>query len=375
MGRKSREKKERRMLRNKPIFHMAIGAAPVTKFSFSDKVSQKVSLENETKLVKAALLYSDKVTLYSMATSMLALLLGLKTLTTRQKLDFLGTLAPQLVKESEREALQQNLPLIFQMMDNRDKLTTEQLLFLINFESQIETLWQPAMAKFEQFAEDAGVSEIDAALKTGILNVHMLGLKRDETLKYARMDDIISGKKQDSMLLEYVNEITKIVIDGDAYPLFDDMTGNLIGNMIKEERINVSESRALRGKHSILAKNLLEKLPLFDKASIDEIMDIRSELDKPLVNFRQAIIGFAGDIKTVAWDKDFPVEADQVFYQKVAPTILELEERVKQTKSLSNFVARLASRPSASGGTLSVLISQALALPSLASTALTLERI
>jgi len=101
-------------------------------------------------------------------------------------------------------------------------------------------------------------------------------------------------------------------------------------------------------------------------------MDIRSELDKPLVNFRQAIIGFAGDIKTVAWDKDFPVEADQVFYQKVAPTILELEERVKQTKSLSNFVARLASRPSASGGTLSVLISQALALPSLASTALTL---
>lgn len=371
MGHKIRQRKNRDTEKGAPLFHMAIGVAPETKPASTSAYLQQISLEKEIKLIKAALLYSDTATLYSMSTSMLSLMLSLKTLTTKQKIYFLGSVAPQLVKESNRESLVRNLPVLYQLIEKRNELKPDQLLFLINIENQIETMWEPMIELFESYAVDAGAGEIETAINAGLLNIHVLGLQKDETFKFAQMNDIINKRKPESILVEYINAITRIVVEGDAYPLFDDMTGDFIGSLIKEERIDVSESRTARGKNSVLATRLLERLPLFEEASMDEIIDIRAELDRPLINFRRAIIDFSKDMKTAAWNKDFPIEADQVFYQKVAPAILEIEEKVKQTKSLSDFLIRLANRPVAAS-TLSVLISQAMELPGLASTALTI---
>jgi hypothetical protein len=303
---------------------------------------------------------------------MLTWLLSLNHLDTRQKIEFLTHITPYLIKDSNHEVLSRNAPRLLYMMEHKDKLTPDQLLFVLNAEKQIETLWEPAKAQFKQIAAQSGVPEIEKFLQTGLLDIHLLGANQDQMFTHVYMDDITGNNHSQPIIIEYINAISKIVLEGDAYPLFDDMTGSLVRNLIKENRIKVTETRTNRGKHTLLAGRLLEKLPLFDEATVDEIVDIRSELDKPLINFRQALIGFSEEMKNAPWDNDFPVEADQVFHQRVAPAILEIEEQVKQTQSLANFASRLINKPLASGGSLSVVISQAFALPDLASTALTM---
>jgi hypothetical protein len=64
--------------------HITIGAAP----------SGQLSLENEIRLVKPALLYADHVTLYSPTTSMLAMTAAFGELSEDQKLEFLRQVAP-----------------------------------------------------------------------------------------------------------------------------------------------------------------------------------------------------------------------------------------------------------------------------------------
>jgi hypothetical protein len=132
----------------------------------------------------------------------------------------------------------------------------------------------------------------------------------------------------------------------------------------------VPNSSIARGKHSVLAGKLLERLPLFHEATIDEILDIRKELEQPLIRFRSGVIGFSREMQHAGWDKGFPAEADLVFYERVAPAVLEIEEAIKTSKSLLALSNRLLNKPLASGGVLSVLLSQITELPMLASVAL-----
>lgn len=369
MGRKSRAKKERRELQSKPIFHMAVGASPIISPARSGNVLGGISLGNEIRLVKTALLYSDKVTLYSMATSMLAFVLALNHLNISQKMDFIVQIAPVIMKGEQKEVLVKNMPALRIMMANRGSLSPDQLLQLLNFESQIETLWEPMRAQIEQMAVQAGVPELDKAINTGLVTVELFGAGQGQKSNYVRLDDIVANQKSadsNKMIAEYLNSIARVLIEGDTYPLFDNMTGDIIRHMVQEDRIQVSEARAARGKHTLLARNLLEKLPLFEEATVDEVIDIRKELDRSLVNFRKAVIDFSNDVKTAAWDKEFPFEADNIFHKEVAPAILEIEEQVKQSRSLVNLVARLTTKPIVTGGALSVLLSPLQAIPELA---------
>ncbi len=187
-------------------------------------------------------------------------------------------------------------------------------------------------------------------------------------------DTVKRSSSNDRMLIEYVDFISRAVASGTTYPLFDDLTGNFIYNAIKEERLTISNIGAARGKHSVLAGNLLERLPLFDEATIDEIIDIRTELSQSLVRFRQAVIGFSEEMKYAAWERDFPAEADQLFHKRIAPTVLEIEEKIKSTRSLANFLERFVKKPlasGASGGVISVMLSDVFAAPELAKYALT----
>jgi hypothetical protein len=106
--------------------------------------------------------------------------------------------------------------------------------------------------------------------------------------------------------------------------------------------IPISESGLHRSKEVALAAHWLRRLPLFPQASIREVLDIRRELEKPLLRFRGAMIGFSEKIQDAPWDKDFSVEAERVFVQDVTPAILNLEEEVQSNNFMTALTSELA---------------------------------
>jgi hypothetical protein len=136
---------------------------------------------------------------------------------------------------------------------------------------------------------------------------------------------------------DYFDIIADAIQSDQTYPLLDNPTGRLVDTAIKEGMIDVSEISIARARGVGLASDLFQNLPLFDNASVDEVISIRRELDKPLIRFRSSMIEFSDEIKSATWDKDFPLECESVCQRKVRPAILEIEEAVRDNRRLRMY--------------------------------------
>jgi hypothetical protein len=84
---------------------------------------------------------------------------------------------------------------------------------------------------------------------------------------------------------------------------------------------------------------------MFEKASVDELLDIRSELTNPLARFRRAMIVFSETMRNAAWDEAFAKEAELVFYREVEPAVIEIEESVRTNPYLIELTRHIISKP------------------------------
>jgi hypothetical protein len=176
---------------------------------------------------------------------------------------------------------------------------------------------------------------------------------------------IFDVSDQKEMVNAYLETVGNAVVSGETYPLFDDMTGNLVSTAIREGKIVPTDVSINRAKQIGLSSDLLRRLPLFDEASVDEILDIRKELDKPLIRFRSAIIQFSRDAQSAAWDKEFSKEAEQVFREHVEPAVLDIEEACRSNKLLLRILPTLAEKPAVplTTSVLALMLAQASQLP------------
>jgi hypothetical protein len=317
LGKKSREKKERRIARANH-FHMTIGAAAVQYDSARGSDIRAFSLDHELRLVKAGLLYADSVTLCSFASTTLTHAVGLNYLSPSQKLELLLNLLPLMPQQNFDDETRDNLRQFAEMFANSDTLSMEDALKLCVVELSIEQSWSQAMAGWEQSLIPTGVGEIDKALRSGHLDLHVLGQKPMTRPPIVKIDDLSRRKtNNDELIAEFVDFMAHAVAEGKTFPLFDDMTSGFIQASIQEDRLKVSESNVARGKHSVLAAAVLERLPLFDAATVDEVLDVRRELESSLVRFRQAVIGYSDTMKQAGGERGFAAEADQLFHKNV----------------------------------------------------------
>jgi hypothetical protein len=133
--------------------------------------------------------------------------------------------------------------------------------------------------------------------------------------------------------------------------------------------VTPSQAQVNRGRHPGLAADVLRRLPTFESAGVDEVLDIRNELAGPLVGFRGAMSRFASDIATEPWSEDFGMEAEDVFVREVEPKVQEIRDAVEANSSLANL-ARKAGNPKTIAGGLTVLLAGLPILPAVATVAL-----
>ena len=326
-----------------------------------------LSLEHDLQLVKAALLYADDVTLYSPAASMLLSVSGIAGFRWNELSALMIASIPYIVPNQQAaENLRQGLD-HYTILKKQRYMTPGERQFVRDLDQM--PAWDDMYEMADRMAEASQVRSLVRAIKSGRLHVHDFlkaeGRSKAETAakligQAALTDEQRSAEGwSDELVREYVRVMSASVSGGQTYPLFDLQAAGLLSAGISEGMFTVSEQGLQRGRHSSLAADLLDRLPTFGQATIDEILDIRRELDKPLKQFRKAITNFSATIKTASWDEDFITEADTIFYRDVDPVVQEIEEMVQTNRYLLQLLRKIG----VPAGALTAIMSRITDLP------------
>jgi hypothetical protein len=303
--------------------HITIGSTPQTK---EEGAAAKIVFENDLRMVKASLLYSDHSTLCSVASSLLLELVALSDIPPEKRIEFFRTIQEWLPEDQSVQIINGMINLAAQFNDaNFNGILRE----------SIADAW-PLLQKYvSTFVDDAGGDGILRAIESGLLEVHHF----DSALRRA-----VQASEHKRFMLEYISVVAASVNKVETYPLFDEDTAMIISAGIQAGVFPVSESASIRGKEVGLAADLLARLPVFPLATVKEILDIRQELQPHLTRFQSAMIRFSNDIKNAAWDKSFPFDAEQVFRREVEPAVQNIEEEVEANRFIADLARRFADK-------------------------------
>ena len=300
---------------NAPSLHTTVATTPTGGLSVAADVA----------LVKAALLYSDTVTLASGTAAMIDAAVRL--------LEASPTIRARRVLEVASVLLDPDQQALLGMMGNRKARRS------IRGYAAFEAGLQANVAEVERvitgFAQDSGLRELDAARAAGLLTIDTLGLDpvgsvQDAVLrasgKPSRMtDDVVSG------LVARIGDAA--TAGSGTYPIFDEGASSLVAAMIREGKLARPAGGAVG--QSALAGHVIGYIPAFPDATVAEIVDVRGGLERPLIRFRGAMTDMARELEDAPWDAGFRQEADDLWRAQVAPALDDLEENAREQGALS----------------------------------------
>ncbi len=349
--------------------HFTIGAHP----------ARTADISNDLMLLKASLLYADRIKLYSIQATMLKMLEIASDIPFRQKLSVLERVAPFMTSSIKAQELSEGIQ-VFRRLTSKKGRSPKIILQTREIERTIESQWEDVKSTAQAISTSAGMEQLDRAIDAGVVEVHSFEGTDNPNVAIefiidciASASDHLAGKhrrdamseRDDKIIQEFVRGLSSAVSDGSTFPIFDKQIGAIIREEIVEQRLPVSGTDIRRGRHSGLAVELLKRLPLFEEASIEEVLDIRSELERPLVRFRSAILKFSEQIRSSSWDEDFSHDAEMIFIKDVKPAILDIEDAVKSNRLLSEMARQFVKHPLTlpAGSILSLAISSTSNLP------------
>lgn len=317
--------------------HFTIGSA-----AGYDSVGE-LDLREDLALVKATLLYADRVKLCSVGSSILSGIAEFQesSLQARAQLvvKFLSNLQPSMTPQ-EIYFFEAVVGLRSREERRRvPKKTQRKILGMVD--EQREGLEDMVVEQHRA----AGIEGFREAVRSGALEVHPFRQTSAEAVVEATIQgggDLIGGLDLADLLEEFLEQATSAVEDGSTYPLFDDLTGDFVAEAIRYGYVSVSETGVARGRHSGLSADLFQRLPLFEQAMLSDILAIRRELEAPLRGFRIAVADFSRQIRSAAWEPGFAEEADALFREKVEPEVERIEQALQENRSIEELAWRTA---------------------------------
>lgn len=261
---------------NQKGLHFSIGTGP--SHAITPDNPSGFDLTHDLRLIKAAVLYADGATLYSPLASMLVSMTQMKDYDQQQQLSLAKELFPLVMgSDPKYDALRQILRR-HEQISRRPNPTRQERQLKENFERLID--FSDMFNHIEQQAINSKVDEVVRAVDSGYLVVYdfmspQSAIRPSKTVQTLQQGGQHPSTKRGSSWVEslahaYFDQISQAVSDGVTYPLFDDQSAGLVRHGLNEGVIAVSDIGINRGKHSGLVADLLERLPLFDSASVQD---------------------------------------------------------------------------------------------------------
>lgn len=319
--RKAAEKVERDRVR------IVIGTAP-----------SGVSLQREIALIKPALIYGDQVVLCSLTATLLEQCFAFSKLRDDEQMLAIGEIirSSGLVSPDASDAL----ALVAAWPQLKKSLSAEQVRefnesdALAELEASAQHLSEHgrnlAEVMYGQFRE-AGGEELVPALDAGALQIESL---------------IGADADVDTMIEALVERMTGALLDRRSYVICDEAVGSIVG--ATSDVPDPSGPAVRRARRVAAGTGLIAELPSFPKASIQEALDIRRELDPAVLRFRSAMASVEAELAgSDPLTAGFAEDVRLLCEAKVAPELLELEQRVHDNSALRQLQNAVLSDPKA----------------------------
>lgn len=296
--------------------------------------TNKISIEKELNYIKIGLLYGDNVELSSAKATLISKIINSlknfeKDINATEFLFNFVNESQSLIGEKPNlfdvDEIIENMKLFISLINKKNKTKEEMQLA---FQIKSEILNVKKQLKFVIYKE-LGKENFYEYQKA--LNLNMVKLN---DLRLYNVDDIYNGKIIDNQ----VEDLFKNLENNEKYPLYDEEMIDIVKKAIDEEKINIKDSSIKNFKNINFTEDLIYRLPTFEYAKIDEIIDIRKELNKYINNFRGAMITYSEKIESEVWDYDFRQDAYNLFLKEVNPNIQAIDEEVKSNNALWSMI-------------------------------------
>jgi hypothetical protein len=139
----------------------------------------------------------------------------------------------------------------------------------------------------------------------------------------------------------FIESLWTVLRDRRCYPLLDEQIAGLVSASIREGLFDPGTAGRARATQAGAASHFLARLPTFPRAGMDEILDVRDELGRPLRKFRSQMVKISRDLGVDAYSGEFEEAAEQAWIEHVAPALDELDDLVREMRLPAQFGAAL----------------------------------
>lgn len=299
----------------------------VFRVSVVTSPSRDITARSDVSIVKYALLFADRITLYSPTLAMAdAVRRG-----SRSKQDI--AMALDVVSKHEPGFPQVGAEFWLRLMN---KPIVRQSEGERKISGAIDDMRGRIMDIANRIVDGSGFSDLQPAISEGLVEVDDLGIRRAKDVGLASVVASAMGERMtDGVMDRYVGMIEDIVVRGAGFPLTDRIVSSLVEAGIREGKF-VSEGRRLKAKTSALSCSILRNIPV-DGVPVETILEVRSEISDSAVGYREKVSEYAEFIRSEAWEQGFEEEAEYVFETKVAPEIERIERAVSSSRWLPSM--------------------------------------
>ena len=285
--------------------HITIVAGSITRHGALD-------LSRETRLVKAALLYADRVTLANPNVMIIASMAGIIPGNHEHRRAAVLGMMDVLPDGAATRA-------VYEELRRKRRKSVREMLVLRGLVERLDRGAEQAVAQVESMLDEAGASELDQALRAGVLDLNHLGLNESD-----------AGLARVTLwLADLVVEI--VAPSSPTYPMFDDAPDGLLATMIREGR--APGARLDHATKPAIASRLIGRFDAFPDAPMSALLEARETLGAPLIRLRRAIAKMQAELEAMPLDEDFERGVRDTCEKRIAPALEELEDVARQRRT------------------------------------------
>jgi hypothetical protein len=143
----------------------------------------------------------------------------------------------------------------------------------------------------------------------------------------------------DRMVATFMTKLSEHLSSGREYLIFDEPIASLTKAAIEAGVFTPAQGPAGRSAQAMTASGLMGRLPTFPEATVDEVLDIRSDLAPALKQFRSAMVSLSKDFTSTSWEVGFEDEVHDAWVESVEPAVEAIDESVRSDNSLLAMAA------------------------------------
>ena len=207
---------------------------------------------------------------------------------------------------------------------------------------QFEPIQRTLSEAVTALGNDAGIDQLARARAKGLVQIENAdpGDAMDLLVgcilsaKLAETGEQVEHPHTDRIIETFVEKLSRHLSSGREYLIFDEAIASFTEAAIREGVFTPAKGPAGRCAQAMTASALMGRLPTFPNATVDEVIDIRSELAPALTQFRSAMVTISNAFTSAAWEKDFEDEVHDAWVESVLPAVEAIDASVKDNTSL-----------------------------------------